>query len=70
MDYVNMFNQIMKDLPEQQKTIIQLRDIEGYDFDEIMKVTGFDINYVRVNLSRGRKKIKDEIQKIHSYETK
>lgn len=68
-DSVQNVKQIMKRLPEQQKTIIQLRDIEGYEFDEIMKITGFDLNYVRVNLSRGRKKIKEEIQKIHSYET-
>jgi RNA polymerase sigma-70 factor (ECF subfamily) len=60
----------MNNLPEQQKTIIQLRDVEGYDFDEIKQATGFEINYIRVNLSRGRKKIKEEIQKIHSYETR
>jgi len=69
LDSLQNVKQIMKRLPEQQKTIIQLRDIEGYEFDEIIKITGFDLNYVRVNLSRGRKKIKEEIQKIHSYET-
>lgn len=68
-DVVNHVKQLISKLPEQQKTIIQLRDIEGYEFEEILNITGFDLNYVRVNLSRGRKKIKEEIQKIHSYET-
>jgi RNA polymerase sigma-70 factor (ECF subfamily) len=68
-DDVRHVKQLINKLPEQQKTIIQLRDVEGYEFDEILNITGFDLNYVRVNLSRGRKKIKEEIQKIHSYET-
>lgn len=68
-DDVQKVKNLIKLLPEQQKTIVQLRDIEGYEFDEIVKMTGFELNYVRVNLSRGRKKIKEEIQKIHSYET-
>jgi RNA polymerase sigma-70 factor (ECF subfamily) len=68
-DDVHHVKQLINKLPEQQKTIIQLRDVEGYEFDEILNITGFDLNYVRVNLSRGRKKIKEEIQKIHSYET-
>lgn len=68
-DEVHQAKQLINKLPEQQKTIIQLRDVEGYEFDEILNITGFDLNYVRVNLSRGRKKIKEEIQKIHSYET-
>lgn len=68
-DDIRNVRQIMNKLPEQQKTIIQLRDIEGYDFEEIMDVTGYELNYVRVNLSRGRKRIKEELLKIHSYET-
>lgn len=67
---LQLVQQILNNLPEQQKTIIQLRDVEGYEFEEIMQATGLDLNYVRVNLSRGRKKIREEIQKIHSYETR
>jgi len=68
-DVVQKVRQLIQKLPDQQKTIVHLRDIEGYEFDEIMEITGFDMNYVRVNLSRGRKKIKETIQKIHSYES-
>ncbi len=68
-DMVNKIKQIIQYLPEQQKTIVHLRDIEGYEFEEVMEITGFDLNYVRVNLSRGRKKIRETIKNIHKYET-
>ena len=68
-DLVRKVREVIKNLPEQQKTIVHLRDVEGYEFEEIMKITGHDLNYVRVNLSRGRKKVRETINKIQSYET-
>jgi RNA polymerase sigma factor (sigma-70 family) len=68
-DLVQKVKNILLQLPEQQKTIVHLRDIEGYDYEEIVKITGFDMNYVRVNISRGRKKIRETIQKMESYDT-
>ncbi len=67
-DMVEKINRIMNLLPEQQKTVLQLRDIEGMEYDEITGITGFDANYVRVNLSRARKKVKELMQKMVSYE--
>jgi len=58
-DLVQKVKKMMKDLPEQQQSIMHLRDVEGYDFEEIGEITGFDANYIRVNLSRARKKIKN-----------
>ncbi len=68
-DLVNKVKQSMQQLPEQQRTLIHLRDIEGYEFHEILEITGWDMNYMRVNLSRGRKKIKETILKLQHYET-
>jgi RNA polymerase sigma-70 factor, ECF subfamily len=48
-------------LPEKQKLIIHLRDIEGYEFDEIVKIMEMDVNAVRMNLSRARKAVKEKI---------
>ncbi|GMT46256.1 MAG: DNA-directed RNA polymerase sigma-70 factor [bacterium] len=64
---VQKVKKMMADLPEQQQTIMYLRDVEGYDFEEIAEITGFDGNYIRVNLSRARKKIRMEIEKIEKY---
>ncbi|HAF31237.1 MAG TPA: RNA polymerase subunit sigma-70 [Bacteroidales bacterium] len=46
-------------LEEPQKTIMQLRDIEGYDYDEIAQILNMNVNTIRVSLSRARKKVRD-----------
>ena len=69
IDMVQAAKKFMQQLPEQQKTIIHLRDVEGYEFEEIAKITGYDMNYIRVNISRGRRKIKESLIKMQSYDT-
>ena len=52
---------MIEKLPEQQRTVIQLRDVEGFEIDEIAKTTGLTANAVTVNLSRARQKIREQI---------
>ena len=58
---------VIKQLPEKQRMIIHLRDIEGYEFEEINKITGVELNAIRVSLSRARKTVKQELIKTMSY---
>lgn len=67
-DTIDKVNKIIDKLPEQQKIIIQLRDIEGYDFDEIAEIMKLNLNTIRVNLSRARKKVRDTLVKTYNYE--
>lgn len=62
-----IIRKIMDGLPKKQKMIMHLRDVEGYDFDEICEATGIDSNAIRVNLSRARKKVKEEFLKTMNY---
>jgi len=66
-DSVNQVHQLIEELPEQQKIIIQLRDIEQYDFDEICKMVEMKPTAVRVALSRARKTIREQLIKKHNY---
>ncbi|OSY89490.1 RNA polymerase sigma-70 factor [Tenacibaculum holothuriorum] len=66
-DTVNQVHKLIEKLPEQQKIIIQLRDIEQYDFDEICKMVDMKPTAVRVALSRARKTIRQELIKQHNY---
>lgn len=66
-DSVNWVSKIMDELPEQQKIIVQLRDIEEYEFDEIAKVLEMNETAVRVALSRARKTIREKLTNKHSY---
>ncbi|HSG68089.1 MAG TPA: RNA polymerase sigma factor [Bacteroidales bacterium] len=67
-DTIKMVMMAMDKLPEQQRMVIHLRDIEDCDFDEISEITGLSMNNVRVLLSRARKKVRDTLIKIHNYE--
>jgi RNA polymerase sigma-70 factor (ECF subfamily) len=67
-DIIHKIYQIIQTLPEQQRSIIQLRDIEGYDFKEIAELLDMNENAVRVNLSRARKKIRESLTVSTIYE--
>ena len=66
-DSVSWVSKIIGDLPEQQKMVIQLRDIEQYDFEEICKMLDMNATAVRVALSRARKTIREKLTKTHNY---
>jgi RNA polymerase sigma factor (sigma-70 family) len=57
----------MNGLPEQQRLILQLRDVEEYEFDTIAAIMEMNETAVRVALSRARKAIREFMQKTHSY---
>jgi RNA polymerase sigma-70 factor (ECF subfamily) len=67
-DTIKTIHEIIEHLPEQQKIVIQMRDVENCDFDEIAEVTQLSLNNVRVILSRARKKVRNTLLKIQSYE--
>ena len=66
-DSVSMVMDFMKSLPSQQQLILQLRDIEQYEFDVIAEITELSEGAVRVALSRARKKIKEQLIKAHQH---
>jgi RNA polymerase sigma factor (sigma-70 family) len=67
-DYTGFIRKIIENLPDQQKAIMHMRDIEGLEFEQIAEVMELNINAIRVNLSRARKKVRDTILKIQGYE--
>jgi RNA polymerase sigma-70 factor (ECF subfamily) len=69
-DLLFMVTQAIKQLPGPQQIIVHLRDVEGYEFDEIAEITGMNENAVRVALSRARKKIRELLTntKIYDYQ--
>jgi RNA polymerase sigma-70 factor (ECF subfamily) len=67
-DTVALVKKIIENLPELQRTIIHLRDVEGYELQEIADITGTQVGAVTVNLSRARKRVRDTVCKITNYE--
>jgi len=66
-DSVSWVEKIVNKLPEQQRMVIQLRDVEAYSFEEIAKIMDMKPTAVRVALSRARKTVREELIKTHSY---
>ena len=69
-ELVMKIHTIIRTLPEQQKTIMQLRDVEGYNYDEIARILKMNENAVRVALSRARKRVREILitQKLYEYQ--
>ncbi|MDQ3292130.1 MAG: RNA polymerase sigma factor [Bacteroidota bacterium] len=63
-----VMRQLVDQLPEQQKLILHLRDVEGYSFEEIEQITQLPMNTIRVTLSRARKLVRERFLKIEKYE--
>lgn len=55
-------------LPEKQKMVIHLKDVEEYEVSEIAEMLEMEENAVRVNLMRARQKVKEQISQLMSYE--
>ena len=62
--------QFIKQLPEKQKAVIHLKDVEEYDISEIAEMMDMEENAVRVNLMRARQKIKEQITQLMNYENR
>jgi RNA polymerase sigma factor (sigma-70 family) len=67
IDSVDRVHLLIDNLPDQQKIIIQLRDVEQYNFKEICEMVNMKPTAVRVSLSRARKTIREQLTKQHSY---
>ena len=53
-------------LPEQLRTVILLRDYEGYNYKEIGEITGLTEAQVKISIYRGRVALKNYIGKIET----
>jgi RNA polymerase sigma-70 factor (ECF subfamily) len=61
----NQIKKLINGLPDLQRTVMYLRDIEQLSYDEIAETTELQLNAIRVNLSRARKKVRDEFLKLN-----
>ena len=64
---VELVTKIMETLPEKQKMIMQLRDIEQFEFAEISQMLEINETAIRVALSRARKAVREQLIKQYNY---
>jgi len=63
-DIKEILNKALEKLSDIQRSVILLRDYEGYSYDEIGEITGLNQNQVKVYIHRGRLALKEYIGKI------
>ena len=66
-DMLNHITLIIDQLPEKQKSVIQLRDVEGYTYQEIADLLDIPLSQVKVNVHRARIFLKKELLKSSEY---
>jgi RNA polymerase sigma factor (sigma-70 family) len=66
---LKIVRKLIDELPENQRSIIHLREIEGREFSEIAEILDLDVGNVRVILSRTRKHLKEKVAQIYAYGT-
>lgn len=66
-DEAEQLTSLINRLPEGQRTVMTLHDVEGCSYEEIEEATGFTAVNIRVMLSRARKKIREQFERIRNY---
>ena len=66
-EQLRLVHHLINELPEKQRTIVQLRDIEGKSYKEIADVLQLTEEQVKVNLFRARQKVKQRYLEIDEY---
>ena len=60
-------HRIFNALPEPQRTVMQLRDIEGLSYAEAAQAMGVTEDTFKVTLHRARKAVRAQYEKLESY---
>jgi RNA polymerase sigma-70 factor (ECF subfamily) len=63
-DLVAHARRIMQGLPEKQRLVMHLRDVEEHSYEEIAEVLSISIDQVKVNLHRARKTVREHMLKL------
>ena len=52
----------LKDLPEDQRQLIELKDIHGFSYEEIIEITGLKDGTMKSRLNRARTSLRKSLQ--------
>lgn len=59
-----LIEEIIERLPSLQRDILRMKEIDGYEAEEIIAITGCSPTALRQNLSRARRKIREEFIRL------
>ena len=66
-DRLELVRKLVNELPEKQRSCMQLRDFEGKSYKEIAEILNISEEQVKVNIFRARQTIKQKFQEVEKY---
>ena len=66
-DRIELVRRLINGLPEKQRSIMQLRDIEGKSYKDIAAILSISEEQVKINIFRARQTIKQRFNEIQQY---
>ena len=66
-DRLQLVRQLISQLPEKQRTCMQLRDVEGKSYRDIATIIGISEEPVKVNIFRARQTIRERFQQAENF---
>jgi len=66
-DRIGLIRRLIDSLPEKQRSVMQLRDIEGKSYKEIAAILALSEEQVKVNIFRARQAIKKKFIQAEEY---
>ncbi len=63
-DLMNRIKKMMLGLPEKQRMVMELRDIEGFTYQEVADALEISLDQVKVNIYRARLAMRKELERI------
>lgn len=66
-DRVERVRQLIDQLPEKQRTCMQLREVEGKAYKEIAAIMGISEEQVKVNIFRARQTIRQQFMQMEDF---
>ena len=66
-DQQNWLDKVVESLPQKQKEVYHLREVEEMNYQEIAEILSLSLGKVKITLHRSRAKIRETIKKIEAY---
>ncbi len=67
IESMQQVNKLIAALPEKQRQVMHLRDVEGYSYKEICDIMELDMSQVKISLFRARNVVREQLLKINAY---
>lgn len=66
-DVMKKVHSVINGLPEKYRSLVQLRDIDGFSYQEIADILDITLDEVKVNLHRARKTVREQLKNMQVY---